>query len=263
MDTLGPLHELPTKSLEGLVTSLRNGPLSAAISLMPLEQLAAGRGTTLLACLERLQSTGFSARQMSFVVDAIVDTRKRAFDPSVVLKLVMSGPDVPGIPTQDTGAVMHTLIERAEREILLVGYAIHQGKHIFARLADRLDSNPALRVRLCLNIERKPTDTSLAGEITKRFLNQFQEQHWPGKRLPEIFFDPRALAAVPEERASLHAKCVAIDRKAALITSANFTGAALTKNVEVGTLIEFPPVIERLASYFDGLIDSGQLARLA
>ena len=263
MDSLGPLHELPTKSIEALAVSLRSGPLAAAISLMPLEQMAPGRGSTLLACLEGLQTAGLSPNQISLVLAAIVGTRKHAFDASVVLNLVMSGPDVPGIPTQDTGAVMHTLIERAKREILLVGYAVHQGKRIFARLAERLDSNPDLRVRMCLNIERKATDTSLSAEITKRYLHQFRERHWPGRTLPDLYFDPRALAATAEDRASLHAKCVVVDREVALITSANFTDAAMRRNIEVGTLIEHSPTVERLTTYFDGLIANAQLERLA
>jgi phosphatidylserine/phosphatidylglycerophosphate/cardiolipin synthase-like enzyme len=49
-----------------------------------------------------------------------------------------------------------------------------------------------------------------------------------------------------------------VDRKAALITSANFTEAAQQRNIEVGIVVRQPWLIDRLADYFDRLIVSGQ-----
>ncbi|NCX99490.1 MAG: phospholipase, partial [Planctomycetia bacterium] len=60
-----------------------------------------------------------------------------------------------------------------------------------------------------------------------------------------------------ESRASLHAKCVIVDRGRALVTSANFTDAAQRKNIEVGVDIRYPLAVARLADYFLGLCASG------
>jgi len=59
----------------------------------------------------------------------------------------------------------------------------------------------------------------------------------------------------------LHAKCIIIDRSEALITSANFTEAAQERNIEVGVKVRHKPLVERLASYFEALIETGRLVR--
>ncbi len=165
------------------------------------------------------------------------------------------------MPTADTAATVQTLIENAQTEILLVGYVVHNGKRLFKRLAERMESVPALRVVFCLDIARKPADTSLTSEIVRRFAREFMTKHWPGTRPPEVFYDPRALAETWEQRASLHAKCVLVGRRIAIVTSANFTEAAQTKNIEVGMLIRHEPFLSRLTNYLEALRDSGQLVR--
>jgi phosphatidylserine/phosphatidylglycerophosphate/cardiolipin synthase-like enzyme len=114
-------------------------------------------------------------------------------------------------------------------------------------------------VVFCLDIARRPGDTSLDSEIVRRFARDFREKHWRWPELPQLFYDPRSLSDNPMHRSSLHAKCVVTDRSAALITSANFTQAAQLRNIEVGLLVRHLTLVERLACYFEGLIDSGQL----
>ena len=79
--------------------------------------------------------------------------------------------------------------------------------------------------------------------------------------LRDLYYDPRALAEDSQQRASLHAKCIIVDRRVALITSANFTEAAQRKNIEAGVLIRYEPFVTRLNSYFEALRDSGRLLR--
>jgi phosphatidylserine/phosphatidylglycerophosphate/cardiolipin synthase-like enzyme len=55
---------------------------------------------------------------------------------------------------------------------------------------------------------------------------------------------------------------VIADRKRALITSANFTEAAWLRNIELGALLNYEPLVSRLVEYFDGLI-ANQFLRLA
>jgi phosphatidylserine/phosphatidylglycerophosphate/cardiolipin synthase-like enzyme len=147
--------------------------------------------------------------------------------------LVASGPEMPGIPVRDTGAVVRELFGAARESLLIVGYAVHQGRHVFRVLAERRDANPELKVRMCLDVSRPPGDTSNASEILGRFAYRFRTSEWPGTRLPEVLYDPRALAPERERRASLHAKCV-VDDMRALVSSANFTEAAQERNLEIG-----------------------------
>lgn len=256
---LEALHNLSTESLRALAASLRGGPLALGLSRPALAQAVGAQVSAVQATLERLGQQGMTPAHLALLIAAMVGERERATDPPLLFDLVLSGPEVPGMPTADTAAAVQTLIESAGEEAVLVGYTVHNGKRMFRRLAERMDAVPSLRVTFCLDIARKPTDTSLSSEIVRRFAADFVKKHWPGNRLPEVFYDPRALAAKWEDRASLHAKCVIVDRSAAMVTSANFTEAAHRKNIEAGVLIRYPPFVARLSDYFLALRSSGQL----
>jgi phosphatidylserine/phosphatidylglycerophosphate/cardiolipin synthase-like enzyme len=202
---------------------------------------------------------GWNLQQVADVAAAIVAGRRATSSADELFDLVLSGPDVPGIATRDTGAVMHALLSEARREVLLVGYAIHNAAQIFEPLAQRMAADPLLRVWCCLDIRRSLNDTSHSSEIVRRFVNDFNHQHWPWSPKPTLYYDPRSLEPYGRHRSSLHAKCVVVDRNAALVTSANFTEAAQERNVECGIVIRHQPLVERLARYFDALCQTDHL----
>ena len=255
------LNELSAQSLRALAGSLRDGPLSAGITRYPLQQISGSRAAELETCLKFLSESKMTTSQMALLVEAVADARANIPNFSDLVDLVLSGPEVAGVPTSDTLAIMRRLIDEATSEVLLVGYAVHQGKRVFERLAVRMDEQPSLKVWVCLDISRKQTDTSLPQEIVRRFANDFCEKHWPGKRLPELYYDPRSLSDSRDKRSSLHAKCVVIDRRVALITSANFTEAAQQRNIEAGVIVKYLLFVERLVGYFEGLKETKQLVR--
>ena len=112
-----------------------------------------------------------------------------------MLELVTTGPDVPGIANRDTSVVVRELFANAPTSPYLVaGYAVYQGQRVFQALADRMQEIPSLKVRMFLDIQRGPGDTSAATELMLRFAERFRSHQWPKNRpLPEVFFDPRSL----------------------------------------------------------------------
>ena len=251
---LSPLYRLPVSTLRALAGSLRDGPLSLAISGNLVRPLIGSESGAVTDCLHGLMKTeGFTPKQMAVIIEALADIQEQAPDPAILFELVLSGPDLTGIPTRDTAAAFQTLVQEAQREILLVGYAVYGGEKIFEPLARRLMERPELKAIFCLDISRKHGDTSLDSEIVRRFAQEFRHKHWPWSPLPELYYDPRALAPSGENRASLHAKCIVVDRQSALITSANFTEAAQHRNIELGMLVRHPPIANRIAEYFAGL----------
>ena len=253
-------HKLTSASLRDLAASLRGGPLATGVPAHAVQQITgAALAGEVRACIEQLRGDGWSAAQLAAVAEAIERERGQAQGLEGLFDLVLSGPDVPGVPTRATAAVMHALLETAQQEVILVGYAVHNGQKLFERLAQRMAERPALDVWFCLNIERKPTDTSLASEIVRRFARDFAERHWPWQPKPAVYYDPRALDDASPTRSSLHAKCVIVDRREALVTSANFTHAAHRRNIEAGVVIRHVPFVERLAGYFAALRESGML----
>jgi hypothetical protein len=255
---LDPLLRLPVAALRSLTASLSDGLLAEAITKRGVEQAAGTDADAVADLLRELVAEGFSPGQIAVLVGGLAAALERVPKPTSLFDLVLSGPDLPGVPTADTAAVMHTMITSATREILLVGYAVHNGKRLFEPLAGRMEQIPSLDVTFCLDIPRQFNDPTPTRELVARFAREFRQRHWPWSRIPRLFHDPRSLLT-GEQRASLHAKCVVVDRSRALVTSANFTDAAQKRNIEAGVDLRHKPTAERIADYFRGLIATGQL----
>ena len=119
-----------------------------------------------------------------------------------------------------------------------------------------------LEVRLFLNTARRTGDESPPDYVAREFARRFVAEHWPGGRLPAVFFDPRAVDLYPGRRASLHAKCVVVDERYSLVGSANLTEAGQQRNIEAGLLVDDPLLARSLASQFTALVDRGVLQPL-
>ena len=175
----------------------------------------------------------------------------------MLFRSVLTGPQVAGAEHRDTSVVVSELFRKAEESILIAGYAVYQGPRVFHALADRMVERPALKVRMFLDIQRKPGDTSTSAELVRRFAHRFQTEEWPSRRpCPEVFYDPRALSPDRTKRAALHAKCVVADGRDVFVSSANFTEAAQERNVEVGLLLHSVSVAEKLTRFFNRLSES-------
>ena len=246
-------HQLEdfARSLEGAETF--PGPIKVAQVLG--ERLA----ISVNAGLERMATSGWSPGQLRILLLSVLAERtsaRRSWD------WVVSGPALEGVPTRDTGVVYRSLVEQARERLLLSSYALYNGRELFAPLHDALLENPALRVRLILDVSRDFHDHSVSDGIVARFKERFRKRDWPWVELPEVYFDPRGLELDPARKAVLHAKCVIVDGKSALVTSANLTRAAQEKNIEAGVLVQDASRVAGLERFFEGLIESGVLKRL-
>lgn len=246
--------------LRDLLGLLRAGS-SLVFNVHTLQQLLGGiEGAVVAESLKGLVAQGWTARQLATAVDAVITNRE--LQTRFSYDLVLSGPEVPGIPTRSTHAVLHALIAEAEREVVLVGYVIYNATALLLPLASKMQCNPSLDVWCCLDIKRGKNDTSEDHSLVQRFKNEFENELWPWNPKPRVYYDPRSLADWGTTRSSLHAKCVIVDRKVAFVTSANFTDAAQHRNIEAGVLSRDPKFASKLHSYFDGLRKIGLIEPL-
>ena len=58
-----------------------------------------------------LYSDGFSSKHILAIVQAVLDLRTSVEPLSHILEVIVSGPDVPGLPVGDTFSAMHTLVQ--------------------------------------------------------------------------------------------------------------------------------------------------------
>jgi phosphatidylserine/phosphatidylglycerophosphate/cardiolipin synthase-like enzyme len=257
--SLSGLHRLTTASLRALGAELRRHD-SVHLTKRALQQIAGPQADAVEAALGSLAHT-MTGAQAALVVDAIADTRAETPAVADIVDLVLSGPDVADFPTRDTAAVICEIIEAAGTEVLVAGYAIHNARRVFERLAHRMQERPDLRVTLVVDIGRPWSDTSLDSQVVARFAHEFRTKHWPWHPMPPIYYDPRSLSMANDKRSAMHAKCVVVDRQIAFITSANLTEAAQERNIEVGVAVRDAPLAARLVGWFEGLIVARVLAR--
>lgn len=131
---------------------------------------------------------------------------------------VWTGP-VTTAATRLTSAVVVELIGQAVEHVLLVGYAVQNEPTVTAALR----TARARGVTMTLVLERHADNPQFHGTA----------QPFPGLDAVRLCWPP----STRPQGASLHAKLLVIDDTAALVGSANITGAALGKNLECGLLI--------------------------
>ena len=256
------LREIGENDLGQIAAMLRSGRLQPPFSSASLSQLSTEQAVPLSSFLRLLFEEGMSISHIALLLESVAEEKRGSRSTEIDIELVTSGPEAPGITNRDTVVVVRELFQNANKSVLIAGYAVYQGKQVFAALARRMEEIPGLTVRMYLDVQRHPTDTSLASEVVGRFIQRFMSKEWPGKRAPEIFFDPRSLEIGAEKKASLHAKCIVVDGEVSFITSANFTEAAQIRNIEVGALIRSPEIAKKIRDHFEALTQGGVLRRI-
>lgn len=203
--------------------------------------------------LEALRAMpGADGAATAWFLRRLAGERRAAHDHlAAAAQLVWSGPHDAHQPVRDTRTVLDELFARADVHVLVATYAIHQGRRSLGALAARMRDRPSLTVDLYTDL-KGPTDTAAA----EAWLLRFRREHWPEDvRLPTVWYSPSTVAY--SAHTSLHAKCVAVDARWALVTSANFTGAAQERNFELGVVLDHRGLARTLVGQFQGLRDLG------
>jgi len=251
---MSPFCLLTSRDLEQLAGALRAGRLVAPFSPLVLRRYVPDTlAPQVVIELEQRTAAGMDARHLADALDLLQQDRARRQAADDLIDLVWTGPEAPGIVNRDTSVVVRELFQGARESVLVAGYAVYQGHVVFKELAERMDRRPELRVQMFLDIKRPPGDGSSPSELVRAFGERFVRKQWPGRRVPVLYYDPRALEVDHAARASLHAKCVVVDREQAFVSSANFTEAAHMKNIEVGVLLRSPSLAGRLVAHFEAL----------
>jgi phosphatidylserine/phosphatidylglycerophosphate/cardiolipin synthase-like enzyme len=262
-EAVAVLLKLPASTLLELGSALSDGMLRHGFSEQSLQSFAGAQTRGVNEALRHLTADGLSLPTIGLLCRGIGNALRERDEVERNVQLVLSGPEVPGAPVVDTRTTVMSLFEEASSEVMISSYVFHEAAEFFQRLAEKHDADPAFRVVFLLDLSHRRTSArEPAAVLAPAFLAEFRKKHWPGKRVPEIWYDPRAFAPDETGGGVLHAKTVIVDRSAALITSANFTGAAQTRNIEAGVLLREPRVVARLHAYFTGLMSEGILRSL-
>lgn len=240
------LSSLATADLEILARALGRGEIGD-LGTEALARVGLGH---LADAVVQLRPLGPAAIH---VLRAVLAERAR---PTPSVELVWTGPEAGLRPTRDTAVVVRELFARARRSVVVGGFRFSHGEAILRPLHEAMRDH-GVEASIFLDIERAPRGVDVRAHAAQA-LDRFIDQNWPfGDPRPRLYYDPRTVE--PGSVASLHAKCLVVDRRWALVSSANFTDRGQHRNLEAGVLVEGSTFAERLAEQWLGLVASGEM----
>lgn len=252
-----PFASLTAADLRALAEAAQSRRLSPPYNAVAIGRLlGANRAEETAAALGAL---GLEHEPLARALSLLACERDAVDSAAHSVELVWTGPETMGSASRDTSVVVRELFARAEHAVLVSGFVVHQGRDVFEPLAKRMAERPALSVRMFLNIPRPAGSRDKPDRIVRDFVDSFRAKNWPGDRLPQLFYDPRALDSGSGVRAALHAKCIVVDDVRAFVTSANLTEAAQERNIEAGLLVTDAIVARALRMQFETLAERGAL----
>lgn len=255
-----PFDALTVEALEHLADGLQTGRLPRFEAAALRGYVPAADVEDCAATLRSLASSGVRPEHIAWSLRLLAHERRARRAARDDIDLVWTGPEEGATASRDTQVVVQELFASAERSLLIASYLNTNWDSVFGALARRLDDVAALHVRMVVNI--KPADdTRTPAESVSIFAASFR-RHWPGRRLPEVFYDPRTLRRDQGHVVSMHAKCVVADGARVLISSANFTEAAQVRNIEVGVTLRDAVLAQTLTRQFENLVATGLLLPL-
>ena len=153
------------------------------------------------------------------------------------VSLVVTAPPSFSINARATMNVVHSMINGAERNILITGYSLST---YFAGLVDTI-------------IQKSQT-----GVFVKFFVNDLDSQRDFDKilRYKGRFLKVYNYHKEEDKMAALHAKVISVDQQQTLITSANLSYHGQQGNIEFGTLVESKQIAKQIEEVFTRLVFS-------
>ncbi len=247
---MSDLRAFSLAQLEHLLSVVESGDLRCPIRKTRLLSVGLDSFVDKLALLEGLEQPAVSA-----VLRAVIAERRELS--AARLDLVWTGPDPEQGTARDTTVVVRELFARATREVIIGGCYFSDGREILQPLHTAMLERK-VKVTFCMDVgdEYRLDPNPLAN--AQRCAVGFVRKNWCfGHPVPDFYFDPRT--AKPGDLAKLHAKCIVVDDRWSLLTSANFTYLGQHRNIEAGVLIDDAAFSSRLAQQWRHLIREGKL----
>jgi phosphatidylserine/phosphatidylglycerophosphate/cardiolipin synthase-like enzyme len=243
------LRGVATAELERLAEALRGGRVAAPVSVAAMDALG------LRGVANRAEAFAGLDRQATLaVIENVLEERSA---PRPTLDLVWSGPEGKTGWAAPTAKVLVDLFERAERSVLLAGYAFDHGATILEPLHEAMVRRK-VTVDVFLHVATAPRATKDLDAYVENEVARFLSVQWSWPEKPRVYVDPRTAAPAGHgQYASMHAKCVVVDERWSLVGSANFTSRGQERNIEVGALIEDAGFARAVVSQFRSAIAAG------
>lgn len=231
---------LPLEHVEAVAAFLEawGGPADAAIG--QLRQLVPNPGfATQAGILGRAWShnRGVPGGTIALALRATALAVARARDEERI-EIVWTGPTTKAVPLRQTLGVLLQVVKASRERLVVVSFAAYKVATVVEELLAAAERDVKIAVVIDEGTDAGNAFTALAG-------------------MAQLYRWPAAGTVLPNGgTVRMHVKAAVADDHTALVGSANLTGQALSKNMELGLLVEGGEVPRRLDAHFRSLIVS-------
>ncbi|HWQ22574.1 MAG TPA: DISARM system phospholipase D-like protein DrmC [Gaiellaceae bacterium] len=238
---------LPDGALDALERAFGAGaPASAVVEAVPTDAYRE-RARALVRAQEE---AGVGGPAIALAIAAARERERVARAERI--SIVWTGPDTPVVPVRRTDQALLELVGAATERLIVVSFAVYKVPEVASALVAA--AGRGCEVAIVLESEAES-----GGRVTYEMseaLGSAVAEHaalytWPLDQRPDVGAG---------KRASLHAKCAVADGERLLVSSANLTEYAFTKNMELGLLVEDGEVPRRVQAHLEALI-AGRVLR--
>jgi phosphatidylserine/phosphatidylglycerophosphate/cardiolipin synthase-like enzyme len=170
------------------------------------------------------------------------------------VSIVWTGPETDAVPVRRTDQALLEVICRATLKLIVVSFAVYKVREVADALVAAAQRGCDVAVVLESEAESGGKVTyDMAAALGSEVGAYASLYSWPHDLRPETGNG---------KRASLHVKCAVADGERLLVSSANLTEYAFTKNMELGLLVEGGDIPKRVDEHLSALISAGILRLL-
>jgi len=240
-------HSFTDAQIRQLVAALSGGNLSLSAGVLPVQhiiRLSMAEARNVVTLLRHWHNAGGTSETLVAALLAARAAYAQALEEAPSVRLVWTGPISTSVPARSTVSVLLDLIDRARKEMIVVGYILTEAASI---VLEHLAA-----------AQKRGVQVVLIGDRMEEKLSVLQVC-WPeDQRLPVIY----TRAETPDDpRSALHAKLAIADQYHMLVTSANLTYHGLAGNIEMGIEVEGQVAADAVA-LLNGLIAEGICTRI-
>lgn len=192
--------------------------------------------------IDALKGNSISKNELALMLSSASNAYHKAWNKHL-LELVWTGPNTPFVSTRRTEQALLEVINAAEETLFIISFVAYEIPSIMKALKEAVDRG--VEVSMLMELSRHhggSIDIDALGKMQESLLSVHL---YVWKEKGEGFDDGR-----------VHAKTAIADSHKCFITSANLTGFAMERNMELGVLITGGNIPVLLQNHLRALIDT-------
>lgn len=243
LDAIAALVSLVSpEKVQAVAARVRRTEASKAAAALPSVVGTPVAGTVVEQLVAAWQNTTVGSDELALMLLAASHVYTKAASEQTT-ELVWTGPTTPYVSARRTEQALLQVINSAEQSLFITSFVAYDVSTIVKALNAANDRGVGISMLLELSKDHGGSITFDAIGKMRTLVPAAKLYAWRDKADP--FSDGR-----------VHAKVAVADGKVCFITSANLTGHAMEKNMEMGVLIHGNQTPQRIEAHLNALVDT-------